>query len=133
MESRQFVEDIRQPLAFLFPVEVHAPKGIVQGFRTHRHFRRQSLFRQVLHRTAHLEVSGEIVFPVHAEHRLSHLSVIGVTLQRHVHRSSGVDDALVQDGHLSGIVVHRVVSTFRQRLSSGGHHHRTLRHIVGSQ
>ena len=133
MQSGQFVEHVGEPLTLLLPVEVHAPKGVVERFCTHRHLRGQSLFGEVLHGTAHLEILREVVLPVQAEHRLPHLPVVGEALQRHVHRRSGIDDALVQNGHLAGIVIHRIVGAFVQFLTAGCHHHRPWRHVVGTQ
>ena len=84
-------------------------------------------------RTAQDEVLGEVVFPVDAVHRLALHAVVGVRLQRYVDVRTGIDDTLVDDGHLAGIVVHRVVGTFLQRDTASRHHHRALRHVGGTQ
>ena len=78
MQAGQFVEHVGQPLAFLLPVHVDAPEGVVQRFRAHADLRGERLLRDVLHRTAQLEVLREVVFPVHAEHGLAHLAVVGI-------------------------------------------------------
>ena len=43
---------------------------------------------------------------------MARLLSYGVALERHVDGCSCVDDALVEDSHLAGIVVHRVVGAF---------------------
>ena len=133
MKAWQFVKNVSEPLAFLLPIEVHTPQGVVERFGTHGDLRGQGLLGKMLNGTAHLEILREIVLPVQSEHRLSHLSVIRVALQGNIHRSSGIDDALVQDGDLSGIIIHRIVGTFIERLTTGCHDHRALRHVIGTQ
>ena len=109
MEERYLVEDRGEPLRLLLPVYVQPPDGVVQGFLAHGHLRDEGLLGEVHQRTTQLEVLREVVLPVQAYHRLSLHAVLGVRLQRHVHISACVDDALVQDGHLTGRIVHRVV------------------------
>ena len=133
MQSGQLVEDIRQPLAFLLPVHVHSPNRVVQRFRAHGHLRGQRLFREMLHRTAQLEVLREIVFPVHAEHGLAHLSVVGVRLVGGRYLCIGVKKALVQYRHLTGTVVHAIVNALNQFLPVGLHLYRALRNVIGTQ
>ena len=87
----------------------------------------------MLHRSGQGEVLTEGIFPVHAEHGLALHAEVGVVLQAHVHARSGIDDALVQDGHLAGGIVHRVVATLLQGHASGSNNHRTLRHVVGTE
>ena len=132
-QERQLVEQVREPLAFLFPIQVHAPNRVFQWLGTHRHLRRVGLFRKVLQRTAHLEILREIVGPVHAEHRFSHLAVVGVALERHVDGRAGIENALIEDGHLARAVVHGVVAALGERHAARRHHHRALRHVVGTE
>ena len=40
---------------------------------------------------------------------------------------------MVQDGHLASRVIHGVVAALRQLHTTSSHHHRTLRHIIGTQ
>ena len=87
----------------------------------------------MLQGTAHLEVLGEVVLPVNTEHRLSLLSKVGVTLQRHVDVCSCVNDALVKYRHLSGAVIYAVIYSFGEFLSSCRHYNGTLWHVVCSQ
>ena len=133
VEEGHFVQHVSKPLRLLLPAHVQAPDGIVQRFLAHRHLRRQGLFRQVHQRTAEDEVLREVVLPVHAVHRLALHAVFGVRLQRHVDVRAGIDDALVEDGHLAGRIVYRVVGTFLQGDATGRHHYRTLRHVIGTE
>ena len=55
----------------------------------------------MLQRTTYLEILREVILPVEAEHTLALHAVFRVRLQRHVDVRSGIDDALVQDGHLA--------------------------------
>ena len=84
-------------------------------------------------RTAHLEVLRELIFPVHTHHRLALHAVIGVRLQRHLHVGTSVTDALIQNSHLSGGVVHRVVATLLERHTTGRHHHRSGGDVIGTK
>ena len=88
---------------------------------------------EVHQRTANLEVFREVVLPVHAHHRLSLHTVLRVRLQRHTHVGPGVDDALVEDGHLTGRIVYSIVRALGQFHTTRRHLHRPLWHIVGSQ
>ena len=101
MEEGYLIEHRGEPLTLLFPVHTQAPEGITQRFVTHRHLRGQSLFVEVHQRTRHLEVLREVVLPVHTHHRLALHAVFRVRLQTHTHVRPGIDDALVQDGHLT--------------------------------
>ena len=130
MQERQLVEHVREPLALLLPVDVQAPDGVVERLRTHVHLVGESLFGEVLERTRELEVLREVVLPIHTEHRLALLSVVGVTFERHVHGGAGIDDALVEDGHLAARVVDRVVGAFGERDAACRNHHRALRNVV---
>ena len=87
----------------------------------------------MLQRTAQLEILREVVGPVHAEHRFSHLSVVGVAFERHVDGRSRVDDALVENRHLARAVVHGVVAAFAERHTARGHHDRALRHVLRTE
>lgn len=61
MEERHLVEHIGEPLALLLPVQVDAPKGVVERFGSHRHLVGQRLLREMLQGTAHLEILGEVI------------------------------------------------------------------------
>ena len=87
----------------------------------------------MLQRTANLEVLREVILPVEADHRLALHAIFRVRLQRDVDAGTCVDNALIEDGHLTGRVVDAIVGTFRQRDTACGDHHRTLRHIIGAQ
>ena len=130
MQEGQLVEHVREPLALLLPVDVQAPDGVVERLRSHVHLVGESLFGEVLERTRELEVLREVVLPVHAEHRLALLSVVGIAFERHVHGGAGVDDALVEDGHLATRVVDRVVGAFGERDAACRNYHRALRNVV---
>ena len=133
VQQRNLVEHVGQPLALLLPVQVHAPDGVVQRFFAHAHLRGQRLFREVLQRTAQLEILREVVGPVHTHHRLAHLPVVCIALVRRIHLRAGIQDALVDDGHLTRTVVHRIVRSLGQRHTAGSHLHTALRHVVGTQ
>ena len=80
-----------------------------------------------------MEVLGEVVGPVHAEHGLALHVEHGVALHRHVHRGAGIEDALVDDGHRTHGVVDGVVAVLGERDATGGDLHRAARHVVGAQ
>ena len=132
-QEGDFVEQIRQPLTLFLPIHIHAPNRVVQRFRTHIYLRRERLFGKVLQCTAQLEIFREIVSPVHAEHRFSHLSPVGVAFERHVDGRSSVDDALVENRHLARAVVHGVVAAFAERHTACRHHDRALRHVLRTE
>ena len=133
VQEWNLVEHVCQPLAFLLPVDVQAPDGIVQRFRAHTHLRGKSLLGKVLQRTTELEVLREVVRPVHTHHRLAHLSIVGIALERYVHGRSCIEDALVQNCHLTGIIVHGVVAALCERHTTCRYHHRSARHVVGTE
>ena len=133
MQEWNLVEHVREPLAFLLPVDVQAPNGVIQRFRTHAHLCGKGLLGEVLQRTTELEVLREVVSPVHTHHRLAHLSIVGIALKRHVHGRSCIKNALVQNGHLTGIVVNGVVATLGKRHATCCNHHRSTRHVVGTE
>ena len=133
MEEGYLVEHRRQPLALLFPVHVQSPEGVAQRLCSHCHLRGQCLLVQVHQRTAQLEILRELVFPVHAHHRLALHTVLRVRFERHLHVGTSIADALIQDGHLACSVVHRVVRALLQRHAASRHHHRSWRHVIGAQ
>ena len=45
----------------------------------------------------------------------------------------GIDDALVQDGHLASGIVHGVIRAFRQFHTTSHHLHGAVRHIISTQ
>ena len=131
VEEGDLVEHRGEPLTLLFPVHTQSPYRVVQRFLSQRHLRGECLFGEVHQRTADLEVLRELIFPVDTHHRLTLHAVVGVRLQRHVHVRTGIDDALVEDGHLTRRVIHTIVSTLRQRHTTCRHHHRSWRHVIG--
>ncbi len=84
----------------------------------------------MLERTAELEVLREVILPVKSEHRLALLCIVGITFERYVYCSSGIDNTLVEDCNLSGRIVHAIVGTLLQSNSSGSNDHRSLWHVV---
>ena len=133
VEEGNLVEHRGEPLTLLFPVHTQAPEGITQGFVAHRHFRGQGLFVEVHQRTRHLEVLREVVLPVQAQHRLTLHAVFRVRLQTHADVRPGIDDTLVQDGHLTCRVVYGIVGALRQLHATRRYLHRPLWYIVGTQ
>ena len=133
MQERNLVEHVGQPLALFLPVQIEAQESVLQWFRSHRHLVGEGLLGEMLQGTTYLEILGEVIFPVDSHHRLSHLSIVGVAFQGYVDGGSGVDDALVEDGYLASIVIHRVVASLLEGHATGGYHHRPLRHIIGTQ
>ena len=125
------VKHIGEPLTLLAPVEIDTPKGVLQRFGAHGYLGGKRLFGEVLDSTAQLEVLGKIILPVQSEHRFSRLSEIGITLQRNVDSRTGINDALVQDGHLAGTVIYRIVGALFQGDTACRNDHRALWHIVG--
>ena len=129
MEQGQFVEHVGEPLRLLFPVHAQSPQGVRQRFLAHVHLRRAGLLVQVHDGTADGEVLVEVVVPVDAEHGLALHGEVGVRLERHVDVGAGVDDALVEDGHLARRIVDAVVRALLQGDAACGDHHRALRHV----
>ena len=133
MQQGQLVQHSRQPLALRLPVDVQSPQRILQGFRTHRHLRREGLLTQMLQCTTYLEVFREVVFPVEAKHTLALHTIFAVAFQRHTDIRSCVDDALVEDGHLTSGIVHAIVGTFLQGDATRCHDYGALGHVIGTQ
>ena len=133
MQERNLVEHVGQPLALLLPVQVHTPQRVVQGFGSHSDLRGERLLHEMLERTTHLEVLREVVSPVHSEHRLSRLSVVGVALERCADGRLGIEDALIENGHLARRIIDAIVGALAELDTTRHHMHRTLRHVVGAQ
>ena len=125
VQQRQFVEHLRQPLALLFPVHVESPDGVVQRLVAHVHLGGHRLLGEVHQRTSHRKVLREVVLPVHAQHGLSLHAVAGIVFERHADVGAGIDDALVQDGHLAHRVVDGIVGAFLQGDTASSYHHRS--------
>ena len=87
----------------------------------------------MLERSRKLEVLGEVILPVHAEHCFPLLSIIALALQRHVDCGTCVDDALVENGHLAGAVIHAIVGTFGQLHATGSDNDGTLRYVIRAE
>ena len=133
VEQRQPVEHVGEPLALRLPVDVQSPQRILEGFGTHGDLGRQRLFGEVLQGTANLEVLGEVVLPVEAEHALALQAIVVVGLQRDIDVGTRIDDALVEDGDFASGVVDGIVAALRKTYATSRHNDRTLRHIGGTQ
>ena len=133
MQERYLVKYIGKPLALLLPIEIDTPKSVLQWFRTHGNLRCQSLFGKMLQGTTHLEVFGEIILPVHTKHGLASLTIIRITFQGYIDRSTRIDDALVENGNLTRIVINRIVATLCQGNTTCGYYNRTLWYIIGTK
>ena len=132
MEQRELVEQVGEPLALLLPRHVQTPDGVVQGLVAHGHLGGERLLREVHQGTANQEVLGEVVFPVHAKHGFA-FKRFGRAFQTDVDRRAGVENALVDDGHLAGGIVHGVVAVFHQRHTACRHHDRAAGHVHGAE
>ena len=86
----------------------------------------------MLYGTRQLEVLGDVILPVHSEHGLALHAIVGVALKRDIHLRAGIDNALIENGHLAGIIVYRVVGALSQHYATCRHHNRTLRNVVGT-
>ena len=73
--------------------------------------------------TSEGEVLVEVILPVQSQHGLALHAVGGVVFQRHLHVSASIEDALVENGHLTGRIVHAIVAAFGKRDTSSGNHH----------
>ena len=133
MQERYLVKYIGKPLALLLPIEIDTPKSILQWFRAHGNLRCKSLFGKMLQGTTHLEVLGEIILPVHTKHGLASLPIIRITFQGNIDRSTRIDDALVENGNLTRIVINRIVATLCQGNTTCGYYNRTLWYIIGTK
>ena len=130
MQQRQAVEQVGEPLRLFVPVDVDAPQGVVQGLIAHDHLGSERLLGEVLEGSAQLQVLREVVFPVDAHHGLALLGIVGVALERGTDGCVGIEDALVENGHLAGRVVHGVVAALGELHATGGDHHRALRNVA---
>ena len=133
MQQRQLVEHVGQPLAFRLPVDMQSPQGVLQRLGAHGNLRCQGLLTQMLQGTANLEILGEVVLPIEAEHALALHAVVVVGLQRDVDAGTSIDDALIEDGHLTSRVVDGIVAALGQPYATSGNDHRALRHIGGTK
>ena len=133
MEERYLIEHRRKPLRLLFPVNVQSPQRVAQGLCSHRHLRGKSLLGEVHQRTTQLEILTEVVLPVEANHRLALHAVVGIRLQRYIDIGSSIDDALVQDRHLTRRIIHRVVAALSQYHTTSRDDHGARRHIISAQ
>ena len=133
MEKRNLVEHRCQPLRLLFPVQVQSPDRVAQRLGAHRHLRGEGLFREMHQRTADLQVFREIVLPVHTQHRLALHTVVGIRLEGGGDVRLRIQDALVDDGHLTGGVIDGIVGAFRQFHATSPDRHGTFRHVIGAQ
>ena len=133
VQQGQLVEHVGEPLRLGLPVDVQTPQGVLQRLGAHGNLGGERLLGEMLQRTANLEVLGEVVLPVDTEHSLALHAVVVVRLQRHTDVGTGIDDALVEDGHLTGRVVDGIVAAFRQQHAAGRHAYGTLRYIVSTQ
>ena len=131
MHKGEAVHEIRQPLALRFPRQVQSPNGVVQRFAAHSHLRGERLLAEVHERTAHLQLFGEIVLEIETEHRFALHAIVRIRFHRARNGCARIENALVQNLHRAGIVVHRVVRSLRQQLSAGAHHHTPLRNAGG--
>ena len=131
MHKREAVHEIGQPLALRFPRHVQSPNGVVQRFAAHGYLRGERLLAEVHERTAHLQLFGEIVLEIETEHRFALHAIVCVRFHRARNGCARIEDALIQNLHCAGIVVHRVVRSLRQQLSAGAHHHTPLRNAGG--
>ena len=82
-------------------------------------------------RTAYLQLFGEIVLEIETEHRFALHAIVRIRFHRARNGRTRIEDALVQNLHRAGIVVHRVVRSLRQQLSAGAHHHTPLGNAGG--
>ena len=133
MEEGDLVKHVGEPLALLLPVEVETPDGVVERFRSHADLGGQGLLAQMHEGTTQLEVLREVILPVESHHRLAFLTIVALAFERDVDIGACVDDVLVEDGHLTRVVVHGVVASLGQGHAACRHHHRSLRHVVGAQ
>ena len=129
VDERDFVNEVGEPLAFLLPREVDAPKGVLQRFLAHVHLGGERLFVEEHEGAAQREVLAHVVLQVEAHERLALHAVVVVAFEVHTHVGARVDDALVDDGHHAHGIVHRVVLVFHQRHAACRHCHGALRHV----
>ena len=60
-------------------------------------------------------------------------AIVRIALQGHTDIRSRIDDALVEDGHLTGGIVDTIVGTLFQDHSSRCYDHRPLRYVIGTK
>ena len=133
VQQRQFVEPVCEALALLLPGKVQPPKRVVQRFGTHGHLGGERFLAEVHESTSHLEILGEVIREVQAEHGFALHTIVRVTLQADVHTGARIQNALVENFNDARIIVHGIIGTFHQGLASSSNDHRTARNIHGSQ
>ena len=117
----------------MFPVEVQSVHGVDQRLVAHRNLAGKGLLIQVHECTAHLEIGGEIIHPVHTRHCLALHAELGVALQLYAYAGTRINNALVDDGHGTHAVIHGIVAVFDQSRASGSHCDRSARDVDRSQ
>ena len=125
VEEGQLVQHVGQPLRVLFPVHMEAPQHVVQWFFVHPHFRGEGFLGHFHERTTDVEVLGEVIIPVHTQHRLAHEGEGVMVFQADTDIGACIDNALVDDPDNTGGVVHTIVGAFHQGHTTCRHHHRT--------
>ena len=81
----------------------------------------------------YVEIFIEFVIQIESEQGLALGAVGGLIFKGYADVGACIDYALVDDGHHSHIVIHRIIGIFGQRHTAGGYHHRSARHIHSIQ
>lgn len=103
-----FVKHIGEPLTLLAPVEIDAPRVFFSGSEPMDTL----VVSACSERCWIVPLNWKFLVnhtPSSVRTSFSRLSEIGITLQRNVDSRTGINDALVQDGHLAGTVIYRIV------------------------
>ena len=95
MQERQFIEHVGKPLTLFLPIQIQAPKRVVQRFFSHHNFVHQGLLGEMLKGSAELKVVRKVIFPIQTKHGFALHAIIIVAFKRHIHRRSGIQNALV--------------------------------------
>ena len=112
---------------------MESPQRVVERLASHGHFAGQRLFADFEIGTSDVEVLGEVVFPVQAQHGLAHQRVVFLAFEADAHVGSSIENALVDDGDGTVTIVNRVVAALCEGDTSCSDHYRMLRNVGTAQ
>ena len=121
--ERQQVDGLRDEGKLGLVSKVHTPNQVVDGLVTVVDLVGERPLTQVQQRRTHREIGGEYIIQIDTEHTL--VGLVGVIgLGGDLDGRAGSQDALVDDGHHTHIVVDSVIDILDQLDTASGHLHR---------
>jgi hypothetical protein len=113
--------------------EIEAVHLVVDGVVAKVYFLGERAFKQIHERGAHAQVFAERIIKTRPDHAPTLETKKRVVFKTDVHALARLQDGIVQDAHLTDVVVDRVICAFAQRRSAGGYAHRTRRQVEGAE